>query len=85
VAGPVGHAVLRRSVLLRVVDFFLSNTAELIEPASASSLYIGGFIFKEVVYLPDLKVPPHAHEQATLYVVLQGAYTEVYRKKTLLR
>ncbi len=44
---------------------------------------VSGFTFKEVVYPPDLEVPPHAHEQATLYVVLQGIYTEVYKKITL--
>ena len=44
---------------------------------------VAGFTFKEVIYPPDLRVPPHAHEQATFYVVLQGAYTEVYGKTTL--
>jgi AraC family transcriptional regulator len=44
---------------------------------------IPGFNFKEVVYSPDLQVPPHAHEHATLYMVLQGPYTEVYGRKTL--
>jgi AraC family transcriptional regulator len=44
---------------------------------------VAGFTFKEVVFPPDLKVPPHAHEQATLYVVLHGVYSEVYSKVTL--
>jgi AraC family transcriptional regulator len=44
---------------------------------------IPGFSFKEVVYRPDLQVPPHTHEHATLYVVLQGTYTEIYGKRTL--
>jgi AraC family transcriptional regulator len=44
---------------------------------------VAGFTFKEVIYAPDLKVPPHAHELATMYVVLEGSYTEVYRQKTL--
>src|SRR6266851_3089434 len=44
---------------------------------------IPGFSLKEVVYAPDLQVPPHAHEHATLYVVLQGTYTEIYGQRTL--
>jgi AraC family transcriptional regulator len=44
---------------------------------------VPGFSFKEVVYAPDLQVPPHAHEHASFYVVLQGAYTEIYGTRTV--
>ncbi len=44
---------------------------------------IAGISLTEIVYAPQLKVPRHSHQHACFGLVLQGAYDEIYRNKTL--
>ena len=44
---------------------------------------IAGISLTEIVYAPLLKVPSHSHRHACFGLVLQGAYDEIYRNKTL--
>ena len=44
---------------------------------------IAGFYLTETAYAPKSKVPRHAHRHACFCLVLQGAYTELYRGKAI--
>jgi AraC family transcriptional regulator len=38
--------------------------------------------FTEMAYVPSFKIPPHAHERAFFGLILEGAYTERYERKS---
>ncbi len=50
-----------------------ANGEDLIRGADA-----GGFVFTEAQHGPDLHIPLHAHERATLTVLLEGVFEETY-------
>jgi hypothetical protein len=39
---------------------------------------IGGFNLTETLHPPGYTIPKHSHDQATLYILLQGSLTESY-------
>jgi AraC family transcriptional regulator len=43
---------------------------------------VAGISFTEYEFPPNLQIPPHSHESTYFYLVLRGAFTEVYGKKT---
>jgi AraC family transcriptional regulator len=47
------------------------------------SKLIAGFYLTETAYAPKIKVPRHSHRHACFCLVLQGAYTELYRGKAI--
>ena len=47
------------------------------------SKLIAGFYLTETAYAPKTTVPTHAHHHACFCLVLQGAYTELYKGKTI--
>jgi AraC family transcriptional regulator len=42
---------------------------------------VGGLTFAESVYASEIYVPPHAHENAFFYLVVEGVCEEVYGGK----
>jgi AraC family transcriptional regulator len=44
---------------------------------------VAELIVTENAYAPQARLPKHSHSQACFCLVLQGAYTEVYSRKTL--
>ena len=44
---------------------------------------VAELIVTENAYAPQARLPKHSHQQACFCLVLQGAYTEVYSRKTL--
>jgi AraC family transcriptional regulator len=47
------------------------------------SKLIAGLYLTETAYAPKINVPSHAHRHACFCLVLQGAYTETYRRKAI--
>src|SRR5262249_44491643 len=44
---------------------------------------VEGFTLSETSYPPHFNVPPHSHEQAFFYIVLEGKYTDVFGQTIL--
>ncbi|MDT7604271.1 MAG: AraC family transcriptional regulator, partial [Acidobacteriota bacterium] len=44
---------------------------------------VANFFITETVYAPRVRLPRHSHRRACFCLVLQGAYTERYRHKTI--
>jgi AraC family transcriptional regulator len=42
---------------------------------------VAGFLFTESRHAPGLLIPPHAHERATITVLLRGTFDEGYRAR----
>jgi AraC family transcriptional regulator len=45
---------------------------------------VSEFVFSEVAFPAGLNVPRHSHEALALYIVLEGAYNEVYPGRTVM-
>ena len=56
----------------------VEHNGEIIE-----SKLIAGFYLTETAYAPQIKVPRHSHRKACFCLVLQGTYTELYRRKAI--
>lgn len=48
------------------------------------SLRVSDFVLTEAAYDARARLPPHAHERSYFCFVLQGAYTERYRRQEIL-
>ena len=44
---------------------------------------VAGFVLREIIHKPDIKIPKHSHERAHVAFVLRGAFAERCERKTL--
>ena len=65
----------------RVKFYEEALTSQEVSELSVTEREVAGFYLKESAYPPGFRIPKHSHARASLYIVLRGTSTEIYRNQ----